>query len=304
MNEASIDQFESVEKCPICGSSSKREFANQDFREYRLTYCSCNKCGLVYQSSRISETALDEFYAHEYRQIYQGDEKVNNSVLLIQNLRAENLIKFVQGEISKPCSVLDIGCSSGVLLKQFEDEFACDIAGVEPGQRYREYAESLGVDVFSSVDILMQERKTQFDLIVLAHVLEHLPSPVSFLNNIREKLLAENGLLLIEVPNLYGHDSFELAHFITFSQRSLLNLLAKTGFKLDKVNTHGFPRSRILPLYITALFSPVTSESIDTKTNIKPEYGIMIKRKTGMFFRKVMRKILPRLAWVPNERMS
>ncbi len=83
--------------------------------------------------------------------------------------------------------------------------------------------------------------------------MEHLADPVTTLVRVRETLLAQNGWLLVEVPNLYAHDSLEPAHVSAFSPHTLEQLLLKTGYRVMRTWMHGQPRSEILQLYITML---------------------------------------------------
>lgn len=48
----------------------------------------------------------------------------------------------------------------------------------------------------------------------MAHVLEHLPDPVEYLVPSLKNLIDPAGWHLIEVPNLYAHDSFRPAHLV------------------------------------------------------------------------------------------
>jgi len=75
--------------------------------------------------------------------------------------------------------------------------------------------------VYPSLDDLGQADGGRFDLVSMAHVLEHIPNPVEYLSDLRERYLTPDGWLLIEVPNLYAHDSFEIAHSIAFSSHTL-----------------------------------------------------------------------------------
>ncbi len=96
----------------------------------------------------------------------------------------------------------------------------------------------------------------RFDLISLAHVLEHIANPVQYLAGLRQNWLTEEGSLLVEVPNLYCHDSFEVAHLVAYSPHSLTQTLQQAGFEIVVFVQHGRPRSSILPLYLTVLARP------------------------------------------------
>ena len=131
----------------------------------------------------------------------------------------------------------------------------------------------------------------------MAHVLEHLPDPVAFLVELRTEFLSPGGWLLIEVPNLFTHDSFELAHMTSFSAHTLSQVLQKSGFDVIASKQHGQPRSEILPLYLTVLARP--QEEHNLSYQVQPEKSVAQKRKIGIFIRRVLQKITPNKAWVP-----
>ena len=135
----------------------------------------------------------------------------------------------------------------------------------------------------------------RFDLVVMSHVLEHLPDPVSYLGHLRESLLTPGGSLLIEVPNLYSHDSFEVAHLLAFSPHTLGEVLRKAGMVKDKSKKHGHPNSNILPLYLTILCHPAEENG---KIVVQPERNVALKRQIGMLSRHILEKLLPNQAWI------
>jgi len=65
--------------------------------------------------------------------------------------------------------VLDFGCGYGGFLKRICD-VADECAGVELGNRERDYLNSSGIRCLKSID----EYNEKFDVITLFHVFEHL----------------------------------------------------------------------------------------------------------------------------------
>jgi hypothetical protein len=127
----------------------------------------------------------------------------------------------------------------------------------------------------------------------MAHVLEHLPDPVGYLISLREQYLLPQGWLLIEVPNLYCHDSFEIAHLASYSMHTLCQTLLRSGFEIFKHQSHGRPRSELLGLYLTVLAKPGVQVDV-----ISPEKMVAQKRQLGMLRRRVLQKLFPKQAWI------
>jgi SAM-dependent methyltransferase len=286
---------EIVKDCPLCCGDRHKLFESIQFRDFKVIYRICSRCGFVFQSPRQSETERSGFYASEYRMIYQGDEGPAQRDLIIQEKRAEILVRFIRKWMTKVNRHLDIGCSSGMLLETFQEQFGCTPVGIEPGNAYRNYAVAKGISVFSDIKELMSTGDQAFDLISLAHVLEHIPDPVAYLSNLRKDLLTPQGYLLIEVPNLYAHDSFEIAHLSAFSMHTLVQTIIKSGYSLVASMKHGKPRSKILPLYLTIL---AKAQGDFLKQAVVPERKVKIKRRYGMLQRKLIQKFLPHKAWI------
>jgi 2-polyprenyl-3-methyl-5-hydroxy-6-metoxy-1,4-benzoquinol methylase len=153
------------------------------------------------------------------------------------------------------------------------------------------------LNVHSDLGSLQAAEEKRFDLISMAHVLEHMPEPVDYLANLREYHLTSSGLILLEVPNLYAHDSFEIAHMTSFSAHTLRQVIQQAGFELVALKRHGQPRSDILPLYLTVLARP--SAHPDELKYVVPERNVALKRRLGMFWRRVIQRLFPHRAWIP-----
>lgn len=287
--------------CPLCGSRKSALFDQRSFRDIPVTNRLCQDCGLVYQSPRMSEAQLNAFYESEYRQLYQGSQGPDRKDLAVQEGRAAALLEFTRPYIKEIKRHLDIGCSAGLLLQSFRGAFACQSVGIEPGTAYRDYARQLGLQVYASLDELHAAQEAPFDLVSLAHVLEHLPDPVDYLHRLRTDLLAKHGRLLLEVPNLYAHDSFEVAHLVSYSEHSLQQVLRKAGFETLALQAHGRPRSHLIPLYLTAIAIPAEPQD---GYHLEPEKRVVWKRRAGMLRRWLLTRLQPDRAWIPAEKAA
>lgn len=284
--------------CLLCGSEQSSIFDRVESFGFPLIYLHCEQCGLIYQSEEESKAADSEFYASTYRMIYQSTEEPTAKDLWVQQKRADHLVGFMKKTVAEtPQRALDIGASSGVLLKAFQAAFNCEITGVEPGDAYRSFAEKQGIPMFPSLEALVASGTEKFSLVSLIHVVEHLPDPVGTLALIRQKLLAADGYLLLEVPNFYAHDSYELAHLACYTPHTLKEVLHQAGFDLVAVKPHGVPRSELLKLYITLIAHPHKAFSAVPK--IRPESRVGLKRKLSIFYRRIVQKLFPHQAWLP-----
>lgn len=292
---------EDLRQCPLCGSEGSRLFDRRSFHQQPVSNRLCTVCGLVYQSPRMNDAELEVFYQAEYRRLYQGQADPIQKDLLVQRKRAEAALTFTRSYVPKAASHLDIGSSAGALLECFQQAYHCQSMGVEPGEAYRQYALDRGLIIYEKLDQVPVNVGSGFELVSMMHVLEHIPDPVSYLVELREKYLSRTGTLLLEVPNLYAHDSFEPAHLFSFSAHTLREVVQKAGLKVRAVRTHGFPRSKLIPLYITLIAQPADQDDIKLPYRVQPERSVGAKRRLGMLYRRILGRVAPHQTWLPTN---
>lgn len=284
--------------CPLCEGHHHRFFEHVVQAQVTVPYLICDRCGFVFQERAWTQTELDEFYAHQYRTLMQGNEKPQDRNRAIENARAElnlNRLKKLGVNIHRH---LDIGASTGAFLCCTQRGLGCEGVGIEPGEGHREFATQRGLRVLPSLDELASNETERFELISLIHVLEHLPEPVNTLKMLREKWLAPDGWLLVEVPNLYAHQCLEIAHLTAFSAHTLTEMVRIAGYDVISIASHGLPRSKILALNLTLIAKP--QQSPHHASQIRPERMVRLKRRIGMTYRALVN----RWAWLPYPELK
>lgn len=285
-----------VTRCPLCGGSRLEPFEEHEDAGRKLRYPICDRCGLVIQSPRMSDEELDRFYMSEYRQTVQGSEAPTEKDLRIQAGRARHLGAFCGATLQGVSRHLDIGSSSGALLREFSRVYGCRGAGIEPGEAYRKILRAQGWEVFAGLEDLGEKRRRSFDLISIIHVLEHIPDPVDYLRRLRDEWLAPEGWLLVETPNLFGHRAVELAHLTVFSPRTLRQSLELAGFEVRKTRVHGQPRSPILPLYLSALARAGRAGRVPARPRFSSA-GVRLRRRWALWVLETLTRKLPNWTW-------
>ena len=287
-----------VDRCSLCGWAEHRFFEDITVDDRSLTYQLCKSCGLVFQSPRMSDEGLQEFYQAEYRRTVQGDEGPTKKDRRVQAGRAQNLLIFIRRHLDQVQAHLDIGSSAGTLLKTIREAYDCLSVGVEPGDAYRIFSHNRSLQVVADLDDLDLSLTNCFDLITMAHVVEHLPDPINYLGKLRQKWLIPEGHLVVEVPNLYGHISLEISHLTAFSAATLRRTLNKAGYQVLALKAHGRPRSRLIPLYLTAL-AKVSPEHVIKQDNRPSAHWVRSRRRLGLLWSRLATKLLPHWAWLP-----
>jgi SAM-dependent methyltransferase len=272
----------SVQSCILCGSENLKLFDQREFKGYKVTNWLCQRCGLVTLSPRFSDEELAEFYSAEYRQIYQGSQEPTAKDLEVQRGRAKHLAGLAREALPQCATHLDIGCSAGLLIQAIAQIYSCTNTGVEPGDAYRNYCIRQGLTVYPNLETLKVKHRDKFDLITMSHILEHISDPVGYLIMLRTELLNSNGILLIEVPNLYGHNCFEIAHNYSFSPCTLKQTLQKAGFAVEQMKQHCLPRKTPRLLYLTAIARPLSNPSTAYCVRRNYPWLVHLQREAGL----------------------
>lgn len=230
--------------CALCGGRSFEVLARQDRHLLGLTTVGCLACGLVQTNPRPMPTDLESFYARHYRKLYQGvvapDARYVEQFRKDQRLRrtARHLIDTLR--LSDDSAVLDYGCGEGSLFAAMREAgFLGRLHGIEPNPDFARYAARNGQAVIHPTTQGLQG----FDAVLLNHVLEHLPDPLSTLRDLRARL-APTGWLYIDVPDADRYASvsdLHLAHLLHFTKRTLVALVRTAGFEVDCCEQHDPP---------------------------------------------------------------
>jgi SAM-dependent methyltransferase len=251
----------------------------------------------------MTQKTLAAYYAAEYRESVQGSAEPTDKDLRMQTARAEHLLDFSSQVLTNVNKCLDVGSSTGLLLEAFRNKYGCEGFGIEPGEAYANFSRDRGFQVVSDIQDLDGRHEHTFDLVTMSHTLEHIPGPVDYLVALRKSWLIPSGYLLLEVPNLYGHHALERAHLIAFSEATLRETIRQAGYNVLKVKVHGFPRSRLIPLYITLLARGRESIPPVQKMSSRST-GVRTRRNLGMRWRWIASKLAPRWAWLPWPEIS
>lgn len=133
-------------------------------------------------------------------------------------------------------SVLDFGGGSGILAYQLR-KLGYDAEVFELGKALAEISEGLfGLKTHHDLERLIATRKAAFDVIFAHHVLEHIDD-LSLVFNCFSKLLADNGLIIVFVPN-HGADQWkgfpgatlDSAHVCAFDLKFFNSNMNRFGF--------------------------------------------------------------------------
>lgn len=242
-----------VSSCPGCGGTNLRLLSAVSVRRImmtdgadllvRLGVSGCRSCGLLFLSPRLSESALQAYYARQSR--LPRDVIASASPL---GRMMDSQIDQIMGSVStnEIRSVIEIGCAEGFFLGRIRERLArnIDLIGVEPSRRYAETARGRlpGARIVEGFIEDAELAEGAADLMVIRHVLEHLSLPVTALAKIR-KLLDPAGAIYIEVPNAENFvcgapHYFSHEHLTYFTSETLSACLARSGFLVSSIEAY------------------------------------------------------------------
>ena len=241
------------DRCPICGSESA-EVLQLHFNvkmnlptEVTIRHCASDNFLFVASGDQNS---YDEYYKSLANDSYHGELAVGDLHSPISKLQRDQLASLLDGFFCQSKRVLDFGCGEGWLLVELASEFPSSIfRGFDPSPGAR--IGSLKAQTLGLKNLTISDQKPSdapYDLIIASHVVEHL---LNFdLLHSWNSLLAENGLLYVEVPNSLQYATHERREFLYyfdrihvnhFTPQSLVRLLAAHGFGYVRHFEYKFP---------------------------------------------------------------
>jgi SAM-dependent methyltransferase len=201
--------------CKLCGATDLPLFYTQGDRDQYKFY-RCPSCRLVVYDTRGGVSQEKYIVA-----------AVDPEAPTRQNRGHRQTYRFIRRHARPPGRLLDLGCGDGTVLWLARRD-GWDVQGVELfAEQTALVRERLGLPVATSDIMAYDGGSSAWDVVVLRHVLEHLPDPVGALGRVRA-LLRPGGCGVLEFPNI---DAFD----------------ARARRLLDRVGLH---RRRYAPAYV------------------------------------------------------
>jgi SAM-dependent methyltransferase len=185
------------EVCPFCLSGQTHR--STTWRDPDWTIMRCTACATEYVAPMPSEEDLHGLYewSRYASPLYQRRDAVSDKNLLV----ATQFLEEAESLTGGTKRLLEIGCSTGLLMRVARDR-NWEVHGIEWDGKTADYARTtFGLDVvtgnaLSALDVV----EGKFDLIVLSHVIEHVPYPRKLLEEVVCHL-SPGGVIAIRVPN-------------------------------------------------------------------------------------------------------
>jgi len=226
----------------------------------------CSRCGLVYLNPRPSRDRIGIYYPPNYQANMLnllGKGKTN----VIARL-GFGMVRRRRTPSKKTGRLLDVGCSNGAYLAAMREK-GWDVEGVELDGDAVEYARnsrSLKVTQGYVEEALGQLAGSNFDVVTMWHVLEHVFDPAAALKQIH-RVLKPGGAVMLEVPNyasplvsLFKRYWFPMdipRHLYQFTPASIKTMLTRAGFKSIQVKGVPSPEAIVWSAAAARQASPI-----------------------------------------------
>lgn len=189
---------------------------------FNLSACGIakNKYGFHELLTKPSEAELKDYYANKYYQqaIQMHQREYSADDLLWKRKKLEQKAYLAEQYIASQTGIagkkfLDVGAGEGFAMGYFAQAgwqvTGLDYSSYGCSQHNPQMLENLFIgDIGDSIDRLVLEGAS-FELILLDNILEHVLEPLAVLQKIR-RLLADKGVLIIEVPNDFSNLQLQL----------------------------------------------------------------------------------------------
>jgi SAM-dependent methyltransferase len=255
-NQSKIGTDSLMRNCPVCHGEQGEILHSQRLvvmDDYPLPpsfdVVQCSACGMVFNRNSATQKDYDSFY--ERFSVHQNPaESADGDIPVWEVTRLQNLTEITANSApSKGSRILDVGCSSGGLLKNLVFRGFSNVVGVDPSPVCVAHVRAKGIEAYQGGAGDLPENIGTFDLITLTGVLEHIEDVHATIASL-VRLCSPAGRILVEVPDAIRYadflhspfQDFNTEHINHFSIESLCNLMRQFGmerFREDRIEISG-----------------------------------------------------------------
>ena len=273
----------------------------------------CNHCDLGVAHPMPSEEILKKLYENEDANYWGSMNLKTISIKIYPGpyglaMARWNLIEPHLIEMNpKEPTIIDVGAGFGflgIVASQQTHLEKLEYIAIEPDKSMHKPMSdnwnNLGLRSALKTSCNIDDIDGQADVLVLSHILEHVPDPIDFLQKVLEKL-KKGGLLFIDVP--YHDERFKpdvFPHLYFFSPQNLGLILDR--LELEKVDVAAwgcdwfnspFMAKRMSCGYIVDRLVSMINSYIPMKASVDyffRRYGVGRRSKNGIWVRGLARK--------------
>lgn len=233
-----------TESCPVCESSDidvRGSYRSTHLIFTGLKRAYCRLCGMMFVVPMPCEATLDNYNACYFANAHGGQPQDSRSIAFfsgIAHLRLVHIENYLTTRNIAVSSLFEFGPSFGFFARNWLAKYPqTDYKAYETDTSCHAFLQEMGVRLVAPASTA--ENSDSIDLVVMSHVLEHVPNPIKFLMDATRNL-RKGGALFIEVPcRDWEHKSIDEPHLLFFDKQPMRYLLSKLGFDDIQVSYHG-----------------------------------------------------------------
>ena len=277
--------------CEVCGSDKKEIIYQQKFlipskNKFHTGYdvVVCEECGFAFADNTPSLKQIKEYYREMSKKTFyltqdiNSKKEKNSSYKKEMHQRFKQSLKNIKLFSKKKSKILDVGCYTGELMLLLRKAGYKNIIGADPSPTAIKIAKKR--DNLEIIESDMHDGNVpgRYDVVLLTHVLEHIPNIRDFLEAVGRKINS-GGMLYVESPDANNffisksarylpehrepYQQFSMEHVNFFTKTSLYNLMTSLGYQLR------FLESQVSVISILASWWQKPTLARDSQTSLK-----------------------------------
>lgn len=235
-------QENQIRICPVCKTNNttlvlEKDAVNFDgFNTFKkIIIAKCIECGCLY-NNQIEEKELVDFYIYENP--YNSQTSFGTGGLGEGDKKRYELYKSILKKyLPENAIICDVGCAKGGSVEYLSKDFP-NFIGIELDEHLVKIANSANIKVYKTELYNYPLEDNSIDCLFYTHVFEHVLDFTKLFAEIH-RVLKQDGLLFIEVPNSSGYKNNRLFDFYWFFIREHINHFSATSLK-NLLNKHSF----------------------------------------------------------------
>ena len=241
--------------CKICAGASQPLYTQlfDDRYGYPGTFSiyQCTACGFAQSVPELSPDKLSQLYTNYYPRKNITIDTVRQAATYRPG-KLFQMMSWLRGtrntchyHVQPGQRVLDVGCGDGASLLDIST-LGAEAYGTEYDRNVEPVAQKLGLNIFFGDLTDAPYADGFFDTITMSQLLEHIPDPIAFLRNAKQKL-KPGGKIIISFPNINSFNRTRSGrkwinwhipyHMNFFTDQSIARLAEATGLALTSIHT-------------------------------------------------------------------
>ena len=274
--------FLHLDRCPICALPSSVDIGSIKtlVRGFDQTitcdFAYCQACDFAFTRNPFDDVTMREYYSN--------NDQLRRELLTIEEARhIHGQIGFIRRFLcgNNVSQVLEVGADTGDFLRSLTEELGATGSFDELNLHAARILRAKGL-----ADVREMPPGTQYEIVALRHVFEHIVYPGAYLEALHQKV-APSGMVFLEVPDyssliLDRSDAFQLEHVNYFTLQSVIRCAGIAGFNVigaESTYTPGYSTTpnQVLRVLLRSMAERVRGAGLQDQSDWRDLVGRSLK---------------------------